>query len=166
MNEFELRRSLAGLPRERAPARDLWPGIAARIDRSVRRTRARTWTWLGLAAAALMATLLLPGQLGEPRPAREAPGESLAAAPGSADAEAPHGALVAGVDLPDWLLDDAEVLAALRELEDASAELHRMVEDQPEAGHLVTLLHSTYRQQRWLARIGVGQARAASFEET
>lgn len=37
MNDFELRRQLRNLPKEIAPARDLWPGIAAQLPPQTRR---------------------------------------------------------------------------------------------------------------------------------
>ncbi|HXH63351.1 MAG TPA: FecR domain-containing protein [Gemmatimonadales bacterium] len=54
--EFEpLRRDVAGLPRRIEPPRDLWPGIAARLDQAAReRPMRRVWMPLLAAAAGLL----------------------------------------------------------------------------------------------------------------
>lgn len=57
-SEHELRWRLRQLPREREPGRDLWPGIAARIETTTQRqadSRSRLrWVWAAAAAAALV----------------------------------------------------------------------------------------------------------------
>lgn len=62
------------LPREVRPARELWPGIASRLDNSVVRDlaarRQARWRWFPLAAAAVLlvaATVLLTLQFTTPR---------------------------------------------------------------------------------------------------
>ncbi len=66
----------AGLAREVAPPRDLWPAIAARIAAESRRPPARTFGWpAALAAGVLVAAvsaMLTWGLLREPDPAAEA----------------------------------------------------------------------------------------------
>ena len=59
MSDFELRRALKDLPRERDPRADLWPGIAARLGAQqapaaapVRRQSPR---WLAIAATVAVA---------------------------------------------------------------------------------------------------------------
>lgn len=51
MSELEYRRALKALPREIDPERDLWSGIAARIDRPAAAVRRRP-RWLSFAIAA------------------------------------------------------------------------------------------------------------------
>ncbi len=65
MTEFELRRQLRELRREREPERDLWAGIATRLaSNEVPVSPAppsRRWGWMGsaIAASAVLAALLL-----------------------------------------------------------------------------------------------------------
>ncbi len=51
INELEYRRALKALPKELAPDRDLWAGIAARLEPRVAQPKART-PWLRYAIAA------------------------------------------------------------------------------------------------------------------
>ena len=56
MNERELQEAVGRLPKSIEPPRDLWPGIAARIDR---RSWRRSLYWVPLAAAAALVLYLL-----------------------------------------------------------------------------------------------------------
>jgi hypothetical protein len=56
MNERELQDAVGRLPKSIEPPRDLWPGIAARIDR---RSWRRSLYWVPLAAAAALVLYLL-----------------------------------------------------------------------------------------------------------
>ena len=59
MGETELRWQLRQLPHELDPPRDLWPGIAARLDRPSPRRR---WPWVtGLAMAACLVLAVAVG---------------------------------------------------------------------------------------------------------
>ena len=53
MNEDELQRAVGRLPRSIEPPRDLWPGIEARLRRR------RSWYWIPLAVAAVLALVLI-----------------------------------------------------------------------------------------------------------
>lgn len=65
--EFEpLRREVAGLPRRIEPPRDLWPGIAARLDRTARERPMRR-VWIPLLAAAAGLTLIVVARRREVR---------------------------------------------------------------------------------------------------
>ena len=55
MNERELHDAVNHLPKSIEPARDLWPGIAARLGER----RRRLWYWIPLAAAAVLAGVWL-----------------------------------------------------------------------------------------------------------
>lgn len=104
MNEQELLRKLAELPREIKPGNDPWPEISARIDRSG--PVARPPRWMLRAVAASVVLLLAVGVLLRPD---WNTGPVTPAAPPSSLAEstsAPPGMLVSA---------DAEYLAAFRE---------------------------------------------------
>ena len=76
MTESDLRWRLRQLPRDIEPDRDLWQGIAARIEaRPVRRAPRRWWTSLALAASVA---------------ARRRPGLAVAAGPVAAVAGRCH----------------------------------------------------------------------------
>jgi hypothetical protein len=62
--EAELDRRIADLPKAVEPARDLWPGIEARLDEADAR-RAPAYVWWGAVAAALCVAALLPVLLQE-----------------------------------------------------------------------------------------------------
>lgn len=57
--EAELDRRIADLPKAVEPARDLWPGIEARLDEADARS-APAYVWWGAVAAALCVAALLP----------------------------------------------------------------------------------------------------------
>ena len=61
INEQQLVDSLAGLPRERSPRSDLWPGIEARLQESVSTNRASSAAgparWIGIAAMLAIAVI-------------------------------------------------------------------------------------------------------------
>ncbi len=55
MNERELLEAAGRLPKSIEPPRDLWPGIEARLGGG----RSRRWYWVGLAAAAVLALVVV-----------------------------------------------------------------------------------------------------------
>lgn len=55
MTDTDLRWRLRQLPRELAPERDLWPGIAARLPAPAARRRTTWPAWLAMAASVLIA---------------------------------------------------------------------------------------------------------------
>ena len=55
MNEEELLKAAGRLPKSIEPPRDLWPGIEARLGGR----RSRRWYWVGLAAAAVIALVMV-----------------------------------------------------------------------------------------------------------
>lgn len=95
MTEKELLERLASLPREIAPAQDVWPSISARIEQArssvvVKKTLHGRWQWAAAAsvAVAFAAGLMLgqQGLTGPGPPATAAPGTSQAAYMGSLSA--------------------------------------------------------------------------------
>ncbi len=165
MSDFELRRALKDLPRERDPRADLWPGIAARLGAQqapaaapVRRQSPR---WLAIAATvavALGATWLgLRTQpAGDaPRAARDGSGWSLAQA--DAMAESYRGAMAASLggehraEMARFLATP-DVVAAERELDAAQRQLQQALRADPNSVYLLDLLRQTHEQRARLYR--------------
>lgn len=147
MNDFELQRRLRELDAAREPRRDLWAGIAQRIDAQTRAPR-RSQRWLPFAAAASLlvavsaATLLFglhPStdvtRSTTPDVARTSPYDVHAAA------RAPHG--------------DPRLLGAAVVLDAAHAELEQALQQRPDAVFLVSLLNRTNMQRMKLDHVGI-----------
>lgn len=148
-----LESAAAQLPREREPARDLWPGIEARIG-------ARGRIPPALAAAAAVAALALAAWLALPE--RPAPGPALPVAK-VPDIRPTAQESAAGVDRAyrDAVLavaGDAEldslpaearqgVRAELARIDEAQRSIHRALRSDPDSAHLVALLVSTHEQR-------------------
>jgi hypothetical protein len=166
MSEFELRRRLKDLPREREPRVDLWPGIAARLGAqpvaapAVRPRFARmaglaaalavavTGTWLGLAMRGDDAAVVQ-------QPARDASSWPLAQA--DAMAESYRGAFAAslGGDQRAALaryVASPDVLAAELELDAAQRQIEAALRADPESVYLLDLLRQTHSQRARLYR--------------
>jgi hypothetical protein len=157
MSELEYRRALKALPREIEPGRDLWAGIAARIDtRPAARRRPR---WIGYAIAAGVACTALA--LGW----RMAPLTQQVARPI---------AVQAGQSSP-WVLREAELMkvdlaatlafgegakaaelaraphqalsASLKELDSAEGELDRALRENPDSTFLLDRMRRVQQQK-------------------
>jgi hypothetical protein len=156
MSEFELRRRLRTLARERAPGRDLWSGIEARLQGPARRTaigHGARYAWSALAAGMVLAigTVLvlrdIPGgsrapHAGAPWVVREAQamdaafrGAQEGSGPPLADAHSP----------PEWAAAGTELDAAQRELELALGQ-------NPDSVFLLNRLKHTHEQRLRLLR--------------
>jgi len=138
MNEFEWLRQTRALDRPVAPQRDLWNGIAARIETAPRTTASpRTARWLPLAmAASLGAVSLLAGMLAwhqrhRPAPALQPP--ALAATP--------------------WKPADPRLAGAAVELHSAQLELGRAIQAHPDNAWLRHMLEYTRQKQHHLQRL-------------
>ena len=131
MSEFELRRALRGLDTGRNPGRDLWPGIAARLQRvepasaPPRRRPATRWPLLMALAASLVLAVVLALPMLPMSPSGVVPGDGsravpapVAAAP-AAPADATTPVARGGTNSPLQLQADAltiEYAAALGQL--------------------------------------------------
>lgn len=160
-NAFQLRRALGSLPRSRAPERDLWPGIAARLAANRRRPYSHRWSIAaGFAAAATLAAVAvwqwpLAPESGQPtwtqRPASQA--QTTAALERSYAAAAHAMRPAAGRSLQR--LDPgtrAVVVAEFEQMEDAAERLRRALAESPNKGYLAHLLAQTRRRQLELLR--------------
>ncbi len=126
--------ALRGLSLARAPERDLWPQIEARLAPR-RRRRATAWPWLGaLAASGLVAAVLL--HTWTPMPSQ--PESSVAVAAGAAGA--------VGGALPERrrVMPQQEALlkANLAIVKDAESQLRHALEQDPDSAALRRLLDS------------------------
>lgn len=172
MSEFELRRRLKELPRERDPRADLWPGIAARLGAqpvAAVATRPRFARLAGLAAALAVAVtgawlgfaMRGPADVVARQPARYASSWPLAQA--DAMAESYRGAFAASLGgaqraaLARYVASP-DVLAAELELDAAQRQLERALRQDPESVYLLDLLRQTHSQRARLYRpaIAVG----------
>lgn len=164
--ERRLRRAVDDLPRDLLPPRDLWPGIAARLEER-RALAAGAWWRLAAAvamtAAGLAAAVLLRPDLpaADPRVAMAAPvaDATLAAAhlrqrDGVVHA---HNDLVAVVSRRRGYLDEAGAAAlssALAELERATSEIEAALTDNPGDRRLRLALAAAYRREAgWTSRL-------------
>ncbi|MDR3419523.1 MAG: hypothetical protein P4L83_25365 [Nevskia sp.] len=162
MNEFEERRdggeeaplpALAVLKQDCVPPRDLWPGIAARVQaRRVRRRRAPWLAAVGLAASALLVLGVSVGIQGlRGRTAEPASGSGTIV-----------GAVDQGALLPaaNHLHPETRALVKtnLKVVDDAENQLRRAMAADPDDAYLKSLLAST-RQQKQQLHIVLADAR-------
>jgi len=154
----------AGLPREIAPARDLWPGIAARLDESPRTTRRFGWP-MAIAAGLLIAAvsaLLTWGLVREPA---EAPAELAGLAVPQAAIMPVNYGTNSGISATELVARD-ELLVRFRQrldelsprtreavvrnlavIQQAADEIDAALAQDPGSGLLNQLLRGTYRQE-------------------
>jgi len=152
-DDLDLLRRLKQLPRERAPANDLWAGIEARLQPAAA-PRRRSWIPYALAASAVLAAVLM---------LRDAPttAPTVAAAPASpppanefvrreAEAITIEYRLAletfAGAALPP------ELESAASELDLSAQSIRRALRDEPDAVYLLDRLRRTYDQRLKLSQ--------------
>lgn len=152
MTEIDLRWRLRQLPRELEPSRDLWAGIAARIDTPAPRRTPRPW-WLSLAMAA---SVLVAVGLGW----RLSPAFSIAVPAPSATASVNFtGHLVAreakvmtieyesalrqfhGAPVPD------SVAGSLQTLDASAEQIRQAIATDPQSVYLLQQLRKTYSRR-------------------
>lgn len=162
-DELELLRELRRLPRERDPARELWPGIEARIGAARAAAPGKRLPRLlgfALAATLAMAAIFALRPVVVPLPAPVA--ESTPKALPSRQAEVPRRAAdalaleyelalqpYASAGLPP------ELRAAATELDLSAQQLRRALREQPEATYLLDRLRHTYDQRLKLTQRGL-----------
>jgi hypothetical protein len=160
-DDLDLLRRLKALPREREPAADLWPGIAARIEPHGARRSARGWTiGLALAAtAALVAVLATRTPQTSPVPVLvEAPAAPTKASASPADGLVRRQAeaitieyrlaleAFAGEELPP------ELATVATELDDSARRIRSALREEPDAVYLLDRLRQTYDQRLKLSQ--------------
>lgn len=152
-NEFQWRSGMRKLDEKVEPASDLWPAIAARIERDARvvplRSRAAWRQRITAVAATLViasgAGLLAYRQHGKDDVARTTPETPVPTATG-ARMNMPRTAL-------DWAVPaDPKLAAAAQDLDQASADLQAALEARPDAVFLVSMINRTNAQRMRLLR--------------
>lgn len=136
---FEDRQKLRALAQPVEPQRDLWAGIAARIDAQSRAPR-RRMQWLAVAASlacvAVLAGVIGTRMLRSPQPLPMAP--QIA---------------VSGRTAPHWKPADPRLRGAAVELRAAQGELQQALAIAPHSPYLQRLLQNTEHQQSRLRRL-------------
>ncbi len=142
MTDPDLRWQLRQLPREIEPARDLWPGIAARLRPPAARSR-RPWLALLSLAASLclavgLAVVLRPATSTAPDPVAE-----LVQREAEALTQEYEAALLEmrGAPVPDPLVP------ALATLDASAGEIREAMAEQPGSTHLLDQLKRTYSRR-------------------
>ncbi|HET9835392.1 MAG TPA: hypothetical protein VFP88_03480 [Rhodanobacteraceae bacterium] len=138
---FEDRQKLRALAQPVEPQRDLWPAIAARIQKQSR-TPHRRMRWLTMAASFACAAVIV-GVIGiralhSPQPATSA---ARIAAAASTTAR--------------WKPNDLRLRGAAVELRSAQGELQQALAIAPHSEYLQRLLQSTERQQSRLRSLEI-----------
>jgi hypothetical protein len=155
----ELDTRLAALPRELAPARDLWPGIAASIAQQRARPAAPQRRW-PLALAAGVAVAAVAGLIGwqAPRDASFAPAVTASEALRQANFAMPQGDQYRATraELEETYRERLQLLAPatrarveqdLAAIRAANADIRRALAANPESPVLNRLLESSWQQE-------------------
>lgn len=155
MSEFEWRRGMRELGGPVQPQRDLWAGIAARIEAEQAAAPAvpprRRWLApLALAASVLVAAAAFVHMLSLQR-TQDAPSDYRAdtALPALQRADAQLKAV------PNR---DPRLAGAVIEVDAATRQLQQSLQEQPDAVFLVGLLNRTYERRVKLARLGLASS--------
>lgn len=143
-DDLSLRRGLRALPRERDPAHDLWPGIAARLPPQRTRVRRRRLP-LAFAAAAALALVAVFALRVAPPPAPE-PRNDLVQREADAISREYVAAFAQFGPLPPPLQPAAD------ELDRSAWAIQQALREQPDATFLLTRLRSTYDQRLRLSQ--------------
>ena len=142
MTETDLRWQLRQLPREIEPSRDLWPGIAAAIERRPA-ARANRWIWssMAMAASVMLVAGLAWKQRAAPLPVPSPDASALVVATESrAITDEYQAALRQYKDAP---VPDA-IAPTLGELDRSVAQIHRAIARDPDSVFLLEQLRRTY----------------------
>lgn len=161
MSEFELRRALRGLPAEREPAHDLWPGIAARIAAPRKRRSARRWWPVALAAAASVTLAVLVGlpvlhdRAGAPPNPSALVDAVMPANPLQRQVDAMTLEYVAALDALGGPQLPPALAPTLAELDTSATRLRAAIREDPDATFLVDQLRRTYTQRLKLTQLAL-----------
>jgi hypothetical protein len=149
MTENDLRWQLRQLPREIEPAHDLWPGIAARIERRPARAPRRWLAGLSMAASLLLAAGLA-WRMQAPPPSPD-PDAVIVKAQARAISDEYQAALRQYQGAPV----SPEYKASLQTLDKSLVEIHRAIAADPHSVFLLEQLQKTYSRRLALTQRAV-----------
>lgn len=150
MSDNQLRWQLRQLPREIDPPRDLWPDIAARLERPVA-ARRRPWFAALAVAASLSLAVGLAWQLRKP----VAPPADFRAELVQREAEALTREYQAALDQFEGAPMPAPLEPALATLDRSAADIRVAIASDPEAVFLLDQLRRTYARRLTLTQRAV-----------
>jgi hypothetical protein len=134
-NEFAWRSGMRQLGGSVEPVHDLWPGIAAQI--ATRSTPRQSRWQIAFAIAATVVIALGAGLVAQRGNWQNLSADARATAPTAMGWAQPH---------------DAKLVAAARDLDDASAQIQQALEQHPDAVFLVGLLNRANGQRMRLLK--------------
>jgi len=152
MTETDLRWQLRQLPREMEPARDLWPGVLAGIERRPARAPRRWLSGLALAASVLLAAGLFW---------KASPSVAPAAAPDmtarivNSETRAITSEYQAALDQYDGAPISEPMSQGLGELDRSVAQIKRAIAANPDSLFLLEQLRKTYSRRLALTQRAV-----------
>ena len=153
MTETDLRWQLRQLPRELEPSHDLWPGIAAAIER---RPARRMHRWMFPSMAMVASLLLVAGlawqRVGTPPPAMDNDASALVVATESRAITSEYQAALRqykGAPVP------AAIEPALGELDHSVVQIQRAIASDPDSVYLLEQLRRTYSKRLALTQRAV-----------
>jgi hypothetical protein len=152
MTETDLRWHLRQLPRDIEPERDLWPGIAARLQGD-RRHRPRVRRLVGVAMAASL--LLVAGLFWRAQPQSESIREDATASLVQQEARALSEEYQAALRQFDGVPVSAELAPGLETLDRSLMQVHGALAAKPDSVFLLQRLRAVYSRRLALTQRAV-----------
>ena len=154
IGDAELRMALRGLRQDLEPGRDLWPGIALRLQAVPQRQAPpspKRWMWLASMAASM---LLAAGLAWQVRPARPAPSPAAPASASLVHREADMLTVQYNAALREFAPNatHANWQPGLEALDRSAMEIRQALKKNPDSRLLLERLRETYTRRLELSR--------------